>query len=286
MVIGMAILGAHESIAGGYHKAVETAHALGCDCVQLFTKNSNQWRARPITAAEASQFRDALAASGLSHPLAHNSYLINLASPDNGLWRKSIDAMVEELLRAEALGIPYVVAHPAHTPPAASRPAWNASSRRSMKSTARPGRCKSVACWKPRQGRGPRSAGDSSSWPPSFRRCRILTGWASASTHATSLRRATGWRPRAAIRRQCTSLTASWAWGRVRAFHLNDSLRELGSRVDRHAHIGHGKIGLEGFRAIVRDRRFCHTPMYLETPKGTSDGREWDAINLATLREL
>ena len=116
----MAILRAHESIAGGYHKAVETAHALGCNCVQLFTKNSNQWRARPITAAEASQFRDALAVSGLSHPLAHNSYLINLASPDNGLWRKSIDAIGRGTSPREALGIPYVVAHPAHTPQAAS----------------------------------------------------------------------------------------------------------------------------------------------------------------------
>ena len=74
--------------------------------------------------------------------------------------------------------------------------------------------------------------------------------------------------------------------GQIRAFHLNDSLRELGSRVDRHAHIGQGKIGLEGFRALVRDRRFQRTPMYLETPKGTSGGRQWDAINLAALREL
>ena len=108
----MAILGAHQSIAGGYDKAVETAHALGCDCVQLFTKNSNQWRARTVSADEAERFRAALARSGMTHPLAHDSYLINLASPDATLWRKSVDAMVQELLRAAALGIPYVVAHP------------------------------------------------------------------------------------------------------------------------------------------------------------------------------
>ena len=85
---------------------------LGCDCVQLFTKNNNQWRGKTIAADEAERFRAALADSGITHPLAHNSYLINLASPDAALWRKSVDAMVQELLRAAVLGIPYVVAHP------------------------------------------------------------------------------------------------------------------------------------------------------------------------------
>jgi deoxyribonuclease-4 len=108
----MAILGAHLSIAGGYHKAVEKAHQYGCDCVQLFTKNNTQWRAKPITPEEARRFRTALAELGITHPIAYASYLINLASPDRALWRKSIDAMVIELNRAAVLGIPYVVTHP------------------------------------------------------------------------------------------------------------------------------------------------------------------------------
>ncbi len=108
----MAILGAHQSIAGGYHKAVERAHLCGCDCVQLFTKNNNQWAAKSIAPEEARRFRDALEKLGITHPIAHDSYLINLASPDPQLWRKSVDAFVEELHRAEALGIPYVVTHP------------------------------------------------------------------------------------------------------------------------------------------------------------------------------
>src|SRR3569623_927138 len=107
----MAILGAHMSIAGGYHKAVEIAQRCGCDCVQLFTKNNNQWRAKPIVAEEAEKFRATLSAAGVSHPISHDSYLINLASPDDDLWRKSIDAYVIELERAELLGIPYVVMH-------------------------------------------------------------------------------------------------------------------------------------------------------------------------------
>jgi deoxyribonuclease-4 len=108
----MAILGAHQSIAGGYHRAVELARQCGCDCVQMFTKNANQWAAKTITREEARQFRQALGDLGVSHPIAHDSYLINLASPDGRLWGKSVDAFVAELRRAETLGIPYVVAHP------------------------------------------------------------------------------------------------------------------------------------------------------------------------------
>src|SRR6185436_8492931 len=112
----MPILGSHLSIAGGYYKAVESAHAVGCDCVQLFTKNNNQWRAKEITAREVEQFRGALAERKISHPLSHASYLINLASPDEVLWRKSVDSMVVELQRAAQLGIPFVVVHPgSHT---------------------------------------------------------------------------------------------------------------------------------------------------------------------------
>ena len=90
----MAILGAHRSIAGGYDKAVERARLCGCDCVQLFTKNNNQWAANEITADAARKFGAALEKLGLRHPIAHDSYLINLASPDRRLWRKSVAASV------------------------------------------------------------------------------------------------------------------------------------------------------------------------------------------------
>ena len=108
----MAILGAHMSIAGGYDRAVHRAADAGCDCVQIFTKNNNQWRAKEITDPEADRFRTALVDRGVSHPIAHSSYLINLASPDKQLWKKSIDAFVVELLRGERLGLEYVVVHP------------------------------------------------------------------------------------------------------------------------------------------------------------------------------
>src|SRR3954468_8490957 len=97
----MPILGAHQSIAGGYYKAVEIAHAAGCDCVQLFTKNNNQWRAKELTDDDSSRFQDALTRLKIRHPIAHNSYLINLASPDPVLWQRSLDALVVEMTRAE-----------------------------------------------------------------------------------------------------------------------------------------------------------------------------------------
>src|SRR5687767_4952779 len=108
----MPLFGAHKSIAGGYYKAIEASLALGGHSLQMFTRNNTQWRAKPITPEEALQFRQALKKSKLRFPMAHDSYLINLGSPDAALYRKSIDAFVEEVERAELLGLSYLVTHP------------------------------------------------------------------------------------------------------------------------------------------------------------------------------
>lgn len=100
----MPLLGAHMSIAGGYYKAVEAGAKLGMDVVQLFTKNNNQWNAKPISDAEAEQFKQALATSGVSHPASHDSYLINLTAPEEVLWKQSTEALVVELDRADRFG--------------------------------------------------------------------------------------------------------------------------------------------------------------------------------------
>ena len=205
----MPILGAHMSIAGGYHKAVERAHQCGCDCVQLFTKNNNQWRAKDITPQEAQTFRSTLKKLGIVHPIAHDSYLINLASPDRVLWRNSIDAFVVELHRADRLGIPY------H----AFAAGYQMETKRQYNATIR-------------------------------------------------------------------ALDTTVGIEQIKAFHLNDSRRELGSRVDRHAHIGRGEMGLMPFRHLLNDRRFRNLPMYLETPKDKEGGVDMDLVNLRTLRHL
>src|SRR5262245_20042514 len=108
----MPLVGSHRSIAGGYYKAVEEARRLGLDCVQIFTKNNNQWRAAPLTDDAAARFKESLTRCAITHPIAHNSYLINLAATNDELWEKSIASMILELERAARLGIPYVVAHP------------------------------------------------------------------------------------------------------------------------------------------------------------------------------
>jgi deoxyribonuclease-4 len=124
------------SIAGGYYKAVEQAARCACDCVQLFTKNNNQWRAKDLSEEDVSAFRAKLSELQIAHPIAHDSYLINLATPDDALWKKSIDAFVVELQRAERLGLAFVVI-PARTPQRAKRKGCGAWSPHSMRCIGR-----------------------------------------------------------------------------------------------------------------------------------------------------
>ena len=279
------LLGAHQSIAGGYHKAVEIGVQAGCQVIQVFTKNTNQWRGRPISREEARRFREAVAGSGVACPLAHDSYLINLASPDDTLWKRSIDAMAEELQRAATLGIPWVVAHPgAYT---------TASEEEGLKRV--------VAALDEVLGKASETTGvllettagqgttlgwrfehlaailadvkDNSRLGVCFDTCHVFA--AGYKLSARSDYRAT--------MREFDKIVGL---DRIRAFHLNDSLKDFGSRVDRHAHIGCGRIGLDGFRWLLCDRRFRDVPMVLETPKGKENGEGCDVVNLRKLREL
>lgn len=283
----MPTLGAHMSIAGGYYKAVEAAEAVGCDCVQLFTKNNNQWRAKELTDDDAERFRTALAELGVAHPISHDSYLINLGSPDDELWKKSIDAMVVELQRAEKLGIPYVVAHPgAFTTSSEAlglrriakglnevhKQTRKLSAQVLLETTAGQG---SNLGWKFEhlaeiidRARDPDRLG------VCLDTCHVFAAGYAMETKKEYL---------ATIR----ALDKTVGYKKVKAFHLNDSLKPFGSRVDRHAAIGKGEMGLEPFRHLLNDRRFKKTPMYLETPKGTNNrGVDLDVVNLRTLRRL
>lgn len=282
----MAILGAHMSIAGGYHKAVEIAQRCGCQCVQLFTKNTNQWAAKDISPPEAELFRTTIAASGVAHPIAHDSYLINLASPDDVLWRRSIEAFIIELSRAEQLGIEYVVTHPGASLTSSAHdglrrvitaldeihdrtPGWRV--RTLLETTAGQGTCLG---WRFEHLAIILSGvKDAARLGICVDTCHIFA----AGYPLTTLRDY-----RATMRR----LASVVGLEQVKAFHLNDSKRELGSRVDRHERIGHGRLGLQPFRFLLNDPRFAHVPMYLETPKGLEDGVELDVINLAVLRGL
>jgi deoxyribonuclease IV len=282
----MSILGAHQSIAGGYHRAVELAHEYGCDCVQLFTKNTNQWAAKDITQDEAQRFRAALDNLGISHPVAHDSYLINLASPDPRLWRRSVAAFAEELRRADTLSIPYVVTHPGAYTTGTEEVGLRNIVRALDEIHAQSNRLHAQCLLETTAGQG------------------TSLGWrfeqlAEIINHVKEPDRL------GVCFDTCHVFAAGYALGtpseygatmaefdrlvglnRIKAFHLNDSRRERGSRIDRHQHIGHGELGLEPFRLLLADSRFRDVPMYLETPKEQNEGADWDGINMQTLRGL
>lgn len=274
------------SIAGGYYKAVEEARRMGCDVVQLFTKSNAQWRAKEISAEEEKQFASALAELKIAHPISHASYLINLASPDEMLREKSIQAMVVELQRADQLKIPFVIVHPGARMTACEpdglavvaesinevhRRAKQVRAQVTLEFTAGQGTC--LGCSNRhlaeivRQVQRPDLVG-------------ICVDTCHAFAAGVDLRDRQKY---LAFWREFDKLLGL---DRLKALHLNDSKRELGSRVDRHEHIGRGQLGAEAFRHILNDKRFKNVPMYLETAKDNHEGEPWDVINLRTLREL
>lgn len=282
----MPILGAHMSIAGGYYKAVELAKKSGCDCVQLFTKNNNQWRAKEITPEEANRFRGAIAELEITDPISHSSYLINLASPDQELREKSVAAMIVELQRAEQLGLAWVVVHPgSHT---------TASEEEGLANVAASLDIVQAQTKKLRAGTLlENTAGQGSNLGWKFEHlAEILARVKNADRLGVCIDTchafAAGYKLQEPADFKATFRALDKAVGldRVKAFHLNDSKKELGSRVDRHEHIGQGCLGLEPFRHLLNDRRFRQIPMYLETPKDETGAEDLDAMNLATLRGL
>jgi deoxyribonuclease-4 len=274
------------SIAGGYYKAVDAAAKFGMDTVQIFTKNNNQWRARPLTDEDVRLFRDALQRTGVQKPCAHDSYLINLASPDDLLWDKSTQAFIEELRRADALGLLGVVMHPGSYVDSSDE-AGLARVVKALNIVCRQTEELAIEVWLEV------TAGQGTNLGHRFEHLAYLIehtqypermGVCIDTCHifAAGYPLGTDDEYESTIR----ELDRVIGLDRIRAFHLNDSKREFGSRVDRHAHIGEGHIGLEPFRRLLNDRRFAGLPMYLETNKETRDGEEMDAVNMRVLRGL
>jgi len=286
-VLTMAILGAHQSIAGGYYKAVHLAQDCGCDCVQVFTKQNARWAAKPITPEEGEAFASAMTELGISHPLSHASYLINLGSPDQELWQKSVDALIIELQRADVLSIPWVVFHPgSFTTSTAAEGLANIS--RGLNEVIAQTEDLDVLCLLEN------TAGQGSNLGWDFAHLRDIVaevdkperiGVCIDTCHAFAAGHAMDTPDNYEATMQ--SLDDAVGLQNVRAFHLNDSKGPFGCRKDRHEHIGEGEMGLEPFRLLLHDERFTDRPMYLETPKGDKkDPINHDARNLATLRGL
>jgi deoxyribonuclease IV len=282
------LLGSHLSIAGGYYKAANRARELGFTALQIFTKNNNQWRAKPLLDEEITVFRAAVDAAKLAPPIAHNAYLINLASANPELRQKSIDAMVVELERAYALDVPHVVAHPgsfvgsdeetglrvvaASIDDVFSRTA-NLPTTIALETTAGQGchlgwRFEHLGAIIGRSG-----------YPQRLTAC-IDTCHIFAAGYPLA--------PKRKYMETMQALDREVGIERVVAFHVNDSKKTLGSRVDRHEHIGMGCLGDEPFRLLMQDRRFRKVPMILETPKETQPvtGKPWDVVNRDRLLRL
>lgn len=291
----MPLLGAHLSVAGGLYKAVKSAVDLNMDTVQIFTHSPQNWSVsgspvgwipKQISDADIRDFRKALDDSTLARPVAHDSYLINLASSDEVLWEKSIAAFQGELLRADALGLLGVVMHPGAAlgndeTEALDRIVTALDRIHVATHGIRPLTLLET------------TAGQGSSLGHRFEHlAHILTRLRDPGRAAVCVDTchifAAGYSLGSETEYRATFDTFERIVGirHIRAFHLNDSVKPLGSRVDRHAAIGKGCLGLEPFRLLMNDSRFIDIPMYLETPKGAENGEDLDRINLATLRNL
>lgn len=279
--------GAHLSIAGGVANALREARRLRCDTVQVFVKNQRQWQAPPLKPQDVADWH-ALRDSGAIEPVvAHATYLINLASADPALRRKSRQALADELTRCDLLAIPYLVVHPGA---AGEQPRTRALERVAASIDAiygsRPA-LRAVLLLEITAGQGT-SLGRTFEELAEIiarlaepQRVGVCIDTCHAFAAGYDLTREAGY---AAM---IEAVRATVGLERIRCWHFNDSLHPLGSRRDRHAHIGHGHIGTAGFRNVLADPRFCGLPMILETPKGTDErGREWDKRNLERLRRI
>jgi deoxyribonuclease-4 len=277
-------LGAHQSIAGGVDRALERGLSIGCRAVQLFTKNNNQWAGKAIGPEEAARFREAARAFRAEFLIAHVAYLINLASPGGEVKRKSLPAFRDELERAELLGLAGVVFHPgSHLGDGEGMGIRRiaAALDRVFRET-RGFRVRALLETTAGQGTG---IGHRFEHLDAIR-ARVREPERLGVCLDTCHVFAAGY----SIHERKGFLETMRAFDRIlgleslRAVHLNDSMKPLGSRRDRHAHIGEGEIGLDGFRFFVNDRRLRKVPMVLETPK--SEDLHEDVKNLRVLRSL
>jgi deoxyribonuclease IV len=284
--------GAHMSVAGGLPRAVERAIVHGCQAFQMFAKNASQWRGRVLTREEICEFRARVAAARLAPVVSHGSYLINLATAIPGLRKQSIEAMADEIDRAEALGLLGVVLHPGCYTQGSEAEGLRLVAEALSELLRARRRGKTMVLLE-------HTAGSGTSVGGTFE--QLATIIARMKHH-----------PRVGVCLDTCHLLASGydvcspegyaqtfkhfgqtiGFDRLKVFHLNDSKRPLGSRVDRHEHIGEGFLGIETFRRLVNDPRFRRMPMLLETPK--TEGRSptrievdpLDQKNLNALRAL
>jgi len=279
------LLGAHVGISGGVERAPPAAKALGCDVMQIFSKNQMQWKASALKPESVEGFKAGVKEAGLGPTLVHGSYLLNCASVEDELWQKSIDGLVVEVERAEALGIPYVTFHPGSPKDKGSEWGCKRVGQAVEKALERTKGTKPMILLETNAGQGAavgRTFNELAAMMDAvgsaqrkrvgvcFDTCHVfVSGYdiGSEDGYADTF----------------DTFANEIGLDHLKAFHLNDSKEGLDSKKDRHAKIGEGKLGLEPFRWLVNDKRFKDLPGYLETP--VEEEAEY-ASELKTLRKL
>ena len=278
------LLGAHMSIGGGVHMAIERGCSINCTAIQIFVKNNMQWFARPLTREEIAAFLNHVQRGELLSIFAHANYLINLAATNRQFHTNSLRALSEELIRADQLELPFLVLHPGAHLGAGEKAGLDKVIESINRVLARIPKVKTRIALET-------TAGQGSCLGHKFEHLAYILGRVREperlcvcldTAHVFAAGYDIG--SESAVRKMFAQFHRTIGLDRLVAIHLNDSKTARGSRVDRHEHIGKGKIGLAAFRFIMRNRRFRKIPKVLETPK-SKDLRE-DVENLKTLRAL
>ena len=278
------LLGAHVGISGGVERAPPAAKAIGCDVMQIFTKNQMQWKASPLKPESIEGFKAGMKAAELGPTLVHCSYLLNCASVDDELWQKSVDGLVLEVERAAALGIPYITFHPGS--PKEKGADWGCKrvGEAVTEALARTKGLQPMILLETNAGQGAavgRTFNELALMMENVTAEKKRVGVCFDTCHVFvsgyDLANEDGYEDAFATFDNEIGLE------HLKAFHLNDSKEGLDSKKDRHAKIGEGKLGLEFFRRLLNDKRFKDLPGYLETP--IEEESEY-ASELATLRSL
>ena len=278
------LLGAHMSIGGGVHMAIERGCSINCTSIQMFVKNNMQWFARPLTREEMAAFLNHVQRGELLSIFAHANYLINLAATNRQFHANSLRALSEELIRADQLELPFLVLHPGAHLGAGEDAGLDKVIASINRVLARIPKVQTRIALET-------TAGQGSCLGHKFEQLNYIIGGVREPERLcvcldTAHVFAAGYdiASESAVRKMFAQFDRTIGLDRLVAIHLNDSKTARGSRVDRHEHIGKGRIGLDAFRFIMRHRRFRKIPKVLETPKG-KDLAE-DVMNLRTLRAL
>jgi deoxyribonuclease-4 len=279
-------IGAHMSIAGGLAKALERIQAVGGECLQIFVKPNVQWRAGELSLEEVQSFKDRQQQSGITPVVAHASYLLNLASPEKELRRRSVLTLALELVRAARLNIEFLILHPGSHRESGEKKGLEQIAKGIDQALDRAEVLQTKILLETTAGSGSHLGGrlehleNILALSRSIKRLGVCLDTSHVLAAGYNIADPQGYDEFFRSFQKLIGLK------HLRCVHVNDSKAALGSRVDRHEHIGHGHLGLKTFERLFQDPRLTGIPFILETPKGEKEDQDWDYLNIEVLKKL